>query len=188
MNRPTHTAFPRALWGGLFCALTACSSGGPHTVPEVARLGESGPVSTLADPPEGADPNACYARDVTPAVIETVTEQVVLQPAQVSADGTVLYPAVYKTETRQRIVQDRREHWFETVCETQMTPEFIASLQRALAVRGYYRGPATGEINLRTRRAVRRYQAEQGLDSAVLSADAARRLGLISVPREGGVG
>lgn len=149
-------------------------------VPDVAQLDEPEPVKTHAMLPPGADPDACHGQDVTPAVIETVTEQVMLQPAQIGSDGTVLYPAVYKTETRQAIVQERRELWFETPCGAELTPEFVASLQRALKVRGVYRGAITGEMNARTRRAIRAFQKPQGLDSAILSTAAARQLGLVA--------
>ena len=120
---------------------------------------------------------------MTPAVIETVTEQVVLQPAEVRDDGTVLEPAVYKTETRQAIVQERRVTWFETPCASAQTPDFVASVQRALKVRGLYRGPVTGTMDARTRAAVRAYQKPEGLDSGILSLAAARRLGLVAVER-----
>jgi hypothetical protein len=130
-----------------------------------------------AGPPD-ADPEACYGRRTTPAVVETVTEQVMLQPPQIGRDGAVTEPAVFVTETRQRIVEERRELWFETPCEAESDPAFIASLQRALAARGLYRGSITGTMDRRTRRAIQAYQAPQGLDSPILSLAAARQLGL----------
>jgi len=102
------------------------------------------------------------------------------QPAQVSEDGSVLYPAVYKTVRHQVIVEPRRALSFETPCAQLLTPEFIASLQRALAARGGYRGKINGEMTPRTRRAIRAYQKPQGLDSAILSTLAARQLGLVA--------
>ena len=103
-----------------------------------------------------------------------------LQPAQISASGEILYPAVYKTETRQEIVRPRRELWFETPCADRMTPEFVASLQRALKARGLYRGPVNGDMTARTRHAIRAFQKPQGLDSAILSTAAAKQLGLVA--------
>ncbi len=90
---------------------------------------------------------------------------------------------VYKLETRQAIVKERRELWFETPCEDQLTPDFLASLQRALKARGHYHGGITGQMDSRTRRAIRHYQAPQGLDSGILSLAAARKLGLVAVAR-----
>lgn len=128
--------------------------------------------------PPNADPNACYVREVTPAVIETVTEQVMLQPPQISTDGTLREPAVFVTETSQQILEPRRELWFQTPCPAETDPAFIASVQRALEARGLYRGAITGEMDTRTRRAVRAYQEPQGLNSPILSMAAARQLGL----------
>lgn len=133
---------------------------------------------TRGSGPPNADPDACYGHEVTPAVIETVTEQVMLQPPQIASDGTVLEPGVFMTETQQRIVEERRELWFETPCEAEYSPEFIAALQRALSARGLYRGQPSGVMDNRTRRGIRSYQEPQGLDSAVLSLAAARQLGL----------
>nr|WP_235857849.1 peptidoglycan-binding domain-containing protein [Marimonas lutisalis] len=140
-------------------------------------------MQTHEQAPPGAAPGTCWGKDVTPAVIETVTEKILLQPAQVLDDGTVISDPVYKTETRQAIVKERRELWFETPCEDQLTPDFVASLQRALQARGIYRGAITGEMDARTRRAIRHYQAPQGLDSGILSLAAARKLGLVAVGR-----
>nr|WP_246002242.1 peptidoglycan-binding domain-containing protein [Pacificibacter maritimus] len=145
---------------------------------EILRAGDA------ATAPPGADPAACFGRHTTPAIVETVTEQVVVQPPQISADGTVSYPATYRTETRQEIVRERKELWFETLCEDALTPDFVASVQRALAVRGQYSGNANGKMDRATRRAIRAYQSAQGLDSEILSLAAARKLGLVALPRD----
>lgn len=155
-------------------ALAACATPEGAPPPEVSRRAEP------AAPP-GAPEGTCWGRHVSPAVIETVTEQVMLRPAELAADGTVVRPAVYRTETVQKIVQDRQETWFERPCAAVITPEFIASLQRALAARGLYRGAVTGRMDGRTEAAVRRYQKPLGLDSGLLSLAAARRLGLVAV-------
>lgn len=164
-------------------ALTACE---PISLPspDLGALGEPDLVRSHGAAPPGAAPDSCWGRQVSPAVIETVTEQVLVQPAQVLADGTVLSPGIYRSETLQRIVTERRETWFETPCEAVWTEEFIASLQRALKARGHYNGKITGLLDKRTRAAIRRYQAPQGLDSSILSLAAARNLGLVAVARE----
>ena len=138
-------------------------------------------TQTLDQAPPGAAPGTCWGKDASPAIIETVTEQVLVQPAKVNADGTIANPAIYKTEARQAIVQERRDTWFEVPCENVLTPEFNASVQRALKARDLYRGVITGKVDGRTRAAIRRFQKSQGLDSGVLSMAAARRMGLISV-------
>lgn len=73
---------------------------------------------------------------------------------------------------------------FAVPCPDALTPEFWASVQRALAVRGLHTGPVTGLPDAATAEAVRRFQAPLGLDSAVLSLDGARHLGLVPWPRD----
>ncbi|WP_252729742.1 peptidoglycan-binding protein [Pacificibacter marinus] len=144
---------------------------------EILRAGDA------TSAPPGADPDACYGRHTTPAIVETVTEQVLVQPPQINADGSVSYPAIYRTETRQEIVRERKELWFETLCADALTPQFIASVQRALAVREVYSGQVNGKLDRATRRAIAAYQKPEGLDSEILSLAAARKLGLVEMPR-----
>ena len=168
----------RLLAGALAALLCA---GCAMPMPEVTRLGaETSLTGRYALAPPGADPSLCYGRDVSPAVFETRTHRVMLQPAQVGADGRVRQPAVFKTETQRRIVRERREIWFETPCPPVLTEEFVGTLQRALKARALYAGPITGRMDDPTLRAVRAYQSERGLDSAVLSMRAARQMGLVT--------
>ena len=158
-------------------ATAACDAVTPAAVPPQA-------IRSAEDGPPGAAPGTCWGTSATLAVIETVTEQILIQPADVRADGTVVSPGIYKTETIQRIVKPRQETWFQTPCPDMMTQDFIASLHRALQVRGVYRGPVTGEMDRRTRLAIRRYQAPQGLKSDILALETGRQLGLVAVPRD----
>ncbi len=130
----------------------------------------------------GASP--CYETETVPAVIETVTEQVLVTPAVLAADGSVAEPAVHKSRSRQEIVRERQVLRIETPCPAAMTPEFNATLQRALAARGLYAGAVTGVFDAETRAAVERYQTARGVPSGVLSVATARELGLITYPRE----
>ncbi len=173
--------FRRAATLACLCAtLAGCMSNLPDltgtTNPQVTRLQQ--------EAPPGAAPGTCWGKQVTPAIIETITHQIMLQPAEILSDGTVTSPAIFKTETSQQIVRERKENWFETPCDSIMTSEFIASLQRALKVRRFYRGSITGEMDNRTRAAVRKYQTPLGLDSDILSLASARKLGLVQVPIE----
>ncbi len=165
---------------GVLLALAGCTDSGGG----LSLAGSAGTAAAPAAEVRTTEDGRCYARDVSPAVIETVTEQVLVQPTELSSDGRVLSPAIYRSEKRQRIIRPRRELWFEIPCEKDLTPDFVASLQRALAARGFYHGPITGEVDARTRRAVRAYQRQFGLDSAVLSMAAARKLGLVAVGPE----
>lgn len=160
---------------GLALFLAAC-----QPMPPAARA-----PADLAEAPPGAPPGTCWGKQVSPAVIETVTEQIEIAPAIRDDAGRVIKPARYTTETRQAIISERGLRWIETPCRDRLTPELIASLQRALAVRGTYRGPVTGTLDPRTRAAIRRHQATRGLDSDILALDTLRDLGLAPVPRGG---
>ncbi len=147
-------------------------------------------VSTKA--PEDNRSGKCWGKDITPALVETVTEQVLVRaPGPVigpSPDGaptyrTVQSPAVYKTLTHQKIIKPRAEYWFEVPCVADMDTGFIATLQRALKSRGLYRGVITGAMDRKTTESVRWYQKQHGLDSGILSLAAARQLGLVAYAR-----
>lgn len=153
--------------------LPACEAGLP-----VPGVGTAEVIEIRSTPPESPSKEVCWGDEASPAVIETVTEQVVVQPGK--ADGG---PAIYRSDIKQNIVRERQELWFRTPCPTQMTPDFIASLQRSLQARGHYRGDASGIMDEATRKAVRRYQRSLGLDSGRLSLAAARKLGLVAVEK-----
>jgi hypothetical protein len=140
-------------------------------------------IPTRASAPPDIAPGSCWAKDTPPAVVETVTEQVVLAPAVIAPDGRVLTPAVTTTQTRRSIARARSDVWFEIPCEEQSDPQFIATLQRALAARNLYGGPISGIYDAPTEAAVRAYQRPRGLDSGVLSLLAARALGLVAAAR-----
>ena len=140
-------------------------------------------VQSFEAPPPGSDPNSCWGKDVSPAVIETVRERILVQPAEILGDGTVVSEPIYREDTRQAIVKERRELWFQTPCQDQLTPDIIATLQRALKARGLYAGALKGRMDAGTRAAIRRFQSKQGLDSSILSLWAARQLGLVAVAR-----
>lgn len=181
MTRP-QTAI-RAFCAVALVAVAACTNTGYDTssdsfadIPDFA--------SAQIPAPPGVAPDSCWARDVAPAEVRTVTRQVEVEPARVATDGTVLSPARFRTETVQEILRERQELIFQTPCPAVMTPEFIQTLQRALAARGLYRGQDTGEMDGLTKRAVLRFQSSNGLPSGLLSLQSARRLGLLATPRD----
>ncbi|MDD8024636.1 MAG: peptidoglycan-binding domain-containing protein [Paracoccaceae bacterium] len=158
--------------------LAACTPADPP-------LPDAPPLPTLAgewraqapQPGEGG----CFARQTRPAVVETVTEQVLTHPElRDPKTGAVTRPAAYRTSTHQRIVEGRAEMWFKSPCAADLTPEFVASLQRALKARGLFKGAVSGVIDPATSAAIRAYQAPRGLFSATLSTRAAQELGLIA--------
>ena len=129
--------------------------------------------------------NTCFESAVTPAIIETVTEQVMFQSASVHDDSTVARPATFRTVTRQQIMQERRKIKFEILCRADMTPQLIASVQRALIARGYYKGTINGLVDARTKTAIQRFQSVRSLvQTSTLTLQTARILGLVAQPRD----
>lgn len=145
---------------------------------------EPGVLEPTRSGPAGATPGTCWGKTVTPAVVERAVQTEQIKPAQINPDGTVAKPPIYRTKEQQIIVTPRQDNWFETPCPDVLTAEFVASLQRALQVRGDYGGDISGTIGPDTRAAIQRFQRSEGLDSSVLSLDTARSLGLIAVRRQ----
>lgn len=187
-NRRTSSVTPlpsaiRALWAVALAALAACT--GPQTYgDDAANVPVPDFASAQIDPPPGVRPDGCWVRDVAPAELQTVTRQIEVAPARFDANGQKISPARFRTETAQVILRERQELIFETPCPDTLTPDLIATLQRALDARGLYRGPITGEMDVPTRLAVRRYQSSNGLPSGLLSIQSARGLGLLATPRD----
>lgn len=141
------------------------------------------PAKTLArvlmDKKPAPDAQGCFAEMKAPSTVETVTDQVQVVPEQRDPKtGAITQPAIYREMSAQRIVEAGRARYFPAICTRDLTPGFVAMLQRALKVRGLYSGAADGKMDPATGRAIAAYQAPRGLDSPTLSVRAAQELGL----------
>jgi hypothetical protein len=161
------------------CLLTACQTAAMPEAPSRSDLTLELVRARNGEAPKGPA-GACWAKDVTPMVIETVTEQAMVSPEKLDDQGHVIKPATFRSETHQQIVQQREEVWFRSPCPQEMTVDFIATLQRALKARGLYLLPLSGAMDAPTRAAVHRFQLDRGLDSPELSLAAARELGIVA--------
>lgn len=150
-------------------ALAGCNMAARPKAPIQANLRDE---TVHGDRPTGPK-GACWASDETPAVIETITDHIAEQATATSDAG-------YRTETRQQIVKPREQIWFRTPCDVDLTPDVIATLQRALAARGLYSGNPTGTLDAATRAAIRAFQIPRGLNSDRLLLATARDLGVIA--------
>jgi len=146
--------------GVMLCGLAACTSG------------------------EEAISRHCFETDTAPALIETETVLVLETPEILNKNGDVTSPAVYRSEANPRIVRKREPLKFEIPCKADTSPEFVATLQRALKARGHFGGSITGAMDDPTKRGIRSYQATEGLNSSILSLAAAQELGLIAYDRD----
>lgn len=169
----------RPLLGCALLLLGACAA--PLPEPE-----EASRAALMSEPPEAErlPDGSCRMRETTPAVYEQVMGEVQVVQAEIAQDGTVLHPPVYRRAPVPRVVRPRAEISYAVPCPETLTPDFLASLQRALAARGYFAGNVTGRLDAPTSAALRRYQSERGLESAQLSLETARALGLVAVPRQ----
>ena len=149
------------------CVLTGCVEAPPPY---------SNPPAFVLAGIEGDEDGRCYGNDVTPARTETITRQ---EQVGFGVEGPV-----YETVTRQMITTERAEVSFEIVCPRDLSPEFIATLQRALAARGYYGGPIHGQIDAATTNGLKAYQAQRGLNTALLDLKTAKSLGLVPLTAE----
>ncbi|QFS82055.1 Putative peptidoglycan binding domain protein [Roseivivax sp. THAF40] len=168
--------------GGLAMAM-ACSPVGPETGggarPDFNTMG-------LGDDDSRPDPaGGCYATERTPAVYEQVPGQVLVVPEVRAEDGTLVRAPIYRNATVPKLVRPREEVRFPAPCPPTFTPDFIATLQRALVARGYYGGAVTERLDPPTRAAIAAFQRERGLDSDKLALNTARELGLVAVEVDG---
>lgn len=148
-------------------SLAACENGGPSSA--ASPMQSPAERAAVAEVPLQTLPaDACWARDRIPAQTRAVLVE--------TGNGT--------REARNQVLRPAQERLFAVPCPDVLTPDFTASLQRALAARGLYAGPITGQWSADTTAAVRRFQAPLGLDSGVLSLDAAQQMGLVAVPRD----
>lgn len=177
-----HPALRRAVMCVFLCGVMgACETG---TLLPPSEPPEPGIAAATRNGPADATPGTCWGKTVSPAIIETVSAQIQVTPAKINPDGTIARLPVYRTEARQQIVTPRRDNWFQTPCAEVLSPTFTSSLQRALAARGIYAGKITGKMDRKTRKAVEVFQQTRGGPaSEILSLEAARALGLVSVEK-----
>lgn len=153
----------------------------PQTGVQIGYTPDAAPTQRSGEKEPG-----CWALDFEPAITETVSQDVLVQAEQKDADGTVTSPSVWRNETTTKVLTPRKILNFETPCANLLTEEFLASLQRALQARDVYEGAITSTLDYPTRNAIRSFQKQSGLNSAFLSLESARALGLSEIPRPEG--
>ena len=120
-------------------------------------------------------------RKITPAEISTLLETRLFQPKKRNTAGQLVSPAQYETTRTQTITKTRSVTKIDAVCPEDMTPEFIASLQRAFQARGLFSSTITGSIDTSTRRAILNFQTVRGVASATVMNATAQELGLVVI-------
>lgn len=127
---------------------------------------------TLAD--FRVNPDISPADDVAVQPVVAEEEPVILTPAHAEEEPVILSPdapVLYFSDEASE---------FEAVCPAELTPDFVSSLQRAMAARDGYSGQITGEYDATTAASVLLMQRETlDLNSEVLAMETAQTLGLI---------
>lgn len=117
-------------------------------------------------------------RKITPAEISTQVKTRLIQPEKRNTAGQLISPAQYETTRTQTITKPRSITKIDAVCPEDLTPEFIASLQRAFKASGLFSSTITGSMDTSTRRAILNFQTVRGVESATVMKATAQELGL----------
>ena len=111
-----------------------------------------------------------------PAEFRTIPTQELVVPARTEKRAHAA-----KTATIERTVLRAPEkyEWVEVLCDTNADVASISAVQKALADRGYYKGPIDGIIGPMTQRALEDFQSAAGLPhQGYVTIDTLRALGL----------
>ena len=155
----------------LLLGLSACGKPASLPLPEAPVI-EQGEIETMAD-------GRCFAFTIPPTETQVIIEQVISIPEARAEDGTLITPAIYRDQEREIQVPVGDSDRFEVICPQNLSQNFVASVQRALLVRGYHVEAVNGLIDQPTRNAILTYQKDQGLISANLGVQTAIGLGLV---------
>ena len=92
----------------------------------------------------------CYFEKITPAEISTQVKTRLVQPEKRNTAGQLVSPAEYETTRTLTITKARSITKIDAVYPEDLTPEFIASLQRAFKARGLFSSTITGSMDTST--------------------------------------
>ena len=109
-----------------------------------------------------------------PAVYETIEVQRQTVPAR---EEVVVLPETYKTIEKKRVVGGGGMEWREVLCDTNGSPQIIASVQRALTQAGYPVA-ADGDFGPATLGAMEAFQTSNGLPVGYLTVSTLDALGV----------
>jgi uncharacterized coiled-coil protein SlyX len=110
-----------------------------------------------------------------PAEYKTIKVKKMVSPPQ---KKVITIPAEYETVTKNVKISGGDLEWRRILCETNMTPDTIRKLQKALNNAGYKSGDADGIIGWRTMNAVTAYQKENKLATGSITYETLEKLGV----------
>ena len=95
-----------------------------------------------------------------PAVYETLAVQELVSPA---SERRVLIPARTRTVTSRVETSPGQLEWRQVLCQIDLRPEMVVSIQQALRDQGYNPGPIDGIVGRATLAAMEQFQSENSL-------------------------
>lgn len=133
-----------------------------------------------------------------PAEYETVAKMVVDQPAttrvvkipakyeavkvrklgEPARENRIAIPAEYQTVSKTKQTSVGHMEWRPILCETNVTPDIVARIQRALITKGYNPGQVDNVLGPDTMSAVTDFQRAKGLPSGQLTIETLKSLGV----------
>lgn len=110
-----------------------------------------------------------------PAEYKTVKVRKLVSEAQVNE---IPIPEEYDTVTKTEKISEGKMEWRSILCETNVTPEVVTSIQQALQTAGYYEGPIDGIFGTQTVDGIRSFQKAKGLATGGVTMEALKELGI----------
>lgn len=108
-----------------------------------------------------------------PAQYGSVKVQKLVQPAK---ERRIAIPAEYQTVSKTNQTTEGRMEWRPILCETNVTPDIVSRLQRALLAKGHNPGPIDNVLGTDTMAAVSAFQRAQGLPTGQLTIETLKAL------------
>jgi len=96
-----------------------------------------------------------------------------VEPAGFALEPT---PAVYEDVVRIVQISPARSEWRSVLCETNLTRELLGRVQQALKKAGHDLGRHDGRWNAQSARAMRQFQAANGLPQSGISMESLEKL------------
>jgi hypothetical protein len=91
------------------------------------------------------------------------TEREVTKLVSPAKEVRVPITAEYADVPQEVLVCPVQEYWVQLLCDENTTPAKVTEIQKALAAAGFNPGPANGELNDATMKAVAGFQKAKGL-------------------------
>lgn len=110
-----------------------------------------------------------------PAIYKTIEKRVLIAP---ETPEYKIIPAKFQTITHTKTIEPATMEWRRILCETNVTPSVIMSIQKALNNKGYNSGVIDGRLGSKTLRAIEKYQRDNNLPLSGLSYDTIDSLGV----------